>query len=96
MYTIVYTARAIGKSNACICLQSKGFSKQVEDLCQHLLKSTNMFSADEAQDVILSLIETTLLVEKQLLNSQQADLMVKPCQHHLKKCFNYRKKSSYY
>ncbi|XP_067360372.1 evC complex member EVC [Channa argus] len=53
---------------------SKGFSKQVEDLCQHLLKNSSIFSPDEAQDVILSLIQTILLVEKHLVNTQQSDL----------------------
>ncbi|KAK2862378.1 hypothetical protein Q5P01_001911 [Channa striata] len=53
---------------------SKGFSKQVEDLCQHLLKNASIFSPDEAQDVILSLSQTILLVEKHLVNTQQADL----------------------
>ncbi|XP_026202447.1 ellis-van Creveld syndrome protein isoform X2 [Anabas testudineus] len=52
----------------------KGFSKQVEDLSQHLLKNTSIFSPDEAQDVILSLIQTCLLIEKNLVNTQQADL----------------------
>lgn len=56
--------------------QSKGFSKQVEDLCQHLLKKTSIFSLDEAQDVIQSLIQTLLLVENHLVNTQEADLTV--------------------
>ncbi|KAL7408672.1 hypothetical protein ABVT39_027281 [Epinephelus coioides] len=53
---------------------SRRFSKQVEDLCQHLLKKTSIFSPDEAQDVILSLIQTLLLVENHLMNTQEADL----------------------
>ncbi|XP_044036963.1 ellis-van Creveld syndrome protein [Siniperca chuatsi] len=53
---------------------SRRFSKQVEDLCQHLLKKTSVFSPDEAQDVILSLIQTLLLVENHLTNTQEADL----------------------
>ncbi|KAM6947008.1 evC complex member EVC [Lycodopsis pacificus] len=53
---------------------SRCFSKQVEDLCQHLLKKTSIFSPDEAQDVILSLIQTLLLVENQLMNTQEAYL----------------------
>ncbi|XP_040888926.1 ellis-van Creveld syndrome protein [Toxotes jaculatrix] len=53
---------------------SKGFSKQVEDLCQHLLKKTNTLSPDEAQDVILSLIQTLLLVENHLVNTLEEDL----------------------
>ncbi|KAM3621069.1 uncharacterized protein V6R79_005514 [Siganus canaliculatus] len=52
---------------------SRRFSKQVEDLCQHLLKST-VFSADEAQEVVLSLIQTLLLVESHLLNTQTSNL----------------------
>ncbi|XP_031132657.1 ellis-van Creveld syndrome protein [Sander lucioperca] len=53
---------------------SRRFSKQVEDLCQHLLKKPSIFSPDEAQDVILSLIQTLLLVENHLMNTQEADL----------------------
>ncbi|XP_032368604.1 ellis-van Creveld syndrome protein [Etheostoma spectabile] len=53
---------------------SRCFGKQVEDLCQHLLKKTSIFSPDEAQDVILSLIQTLLLVENHLMNTQEADL----------------------
>lgn len=53
---------------------SRRFSKQVEDLCQHLLKNTSAFSPDEAQDEILSLIQTLVLVENHLMNVQQADL----------------------
>ncbi|KAG7494061.1 ellis-van Creveld syndrome protein [Solea senegalensis] len=53
---------------------SKGFSKQVEDLFQHLLSKTSIFSRDEAQDVIMSLIQTLLLVENHLVNTQEAEL----------------------
>lgn len=53
---------------------SRGFSRQVEDLGQHLLKKTSIFSPDEAQEVILSLIKTLLLVENHLMNTQEADL----------------------
>ncbi|XP_059184914.1 evC complex member EVC [Centropristis striata] len=53
---------------------SRRFSKQVEDLCQHLLKKTSVLSTDEAQDVILSVIQTLLLVEKHLMTIQEADL----------------------
>ncbi|XP_008282721.1 ellis-van Creveld syndrome protein [Stegastes partitus] len=53
---------------------SKSFSKQVEDLCQHVLKKTSIFSPDEAQNVILSLIQTLLLVENHLMKVQEADL----------------------
>ncbi|KAF0035166.1 hypothetical protein F2P81_012924 [Scophthalmus maximus] len=53
---------------------SKGFSKQLEDLCQTLLTKTSIFSRDEAQDVILSLIQTLMSVENHLVNTQEADL----------------------
>ncbi|XP_054473422.1 evC complex member EVC [Anoplopoma fimbria] len=53
---------------------SRCFGRQVEDLCQHLLKKTSIFSPDEAQDVIISLVETLLLVENHLMNTQEADL----------------------
>ncbi|XP_038552015.1 ellis-van Creveld syndrome protein [Micropterus salmoides] len=53
---------------------SRRFSKQVEDLCQHLLKKTSVFSPDEAQNVNTSLIQTLLLVENHLMNTQEADL----------------------
>ncbi|KAJ4926717.1 hypothetical protein JOQ06_014464 [Pogonophryne albipinna] len=53
---------------------SRGFSRQVEDLGQHLLKKTSMFSPDEAQEVVLSLIKTLLLVENHLMNTQEAHL----------------------
>ncbi|KAL3058995.1 hypothetical protein OYC64_011015 [Pagothenia borchgrevinki] len=53
---------------------SRCFSRQVEDLGQHLLKKTSIFSPDEAQEVILSLIKTLLLVENHLMNTQEADL----------------------
>ncbi|TMS18888.1 Ellis-van Creveld syndrome protein-like protein [Larimichthys crocea] len=53
---------------------SKRFSKQVEDLCQYLLKKTSVFSPDEAQHVILSLNQTLVLVENHLMNTQEADL----------------------
>ncbi|XP_051804756.1 evC complex member EVC isoform X2 [Acanthochromis polyacanthus] len=60
---------------------SKSFSKQVEDLCQHVLKKTGIFSPDEAQSVILSLIQTLLVVENHLMKVQEADL--KRIQHKL-------------
>ncbi|XP_044204715.1 ellis-van Creveld syndrome protein [Thunnus albacares] len=53
---------------------SKGFSKQVEDLCQHLLKKSSIFTPDEAQDVTASLIQTLLSVENHLMNTQEADV----------------------
>ncbi|XP_034022936.1 ellis-van Creveld syndrome protein isoform X2 [Thalassophryne amazonica] len=54
---------------------SKGFSQQVEDLCQHLLKNTSIFSPDEAQVVITSLVKNLLLVENLLMNVQETDLI---------------------
>lgn len=53
---------------------SKGFCKQVEDLSQHLLKKTSVFSPDEAQDVISSIIKTLLLVENHLKAIQDSNL----------------------
>ncbi|KAM9362382.1 evC complex member EVC [Symphorus nematophorus] len=53
---------------------SKRFSKHVEDLCQNLLKKTGIFSPDEAQDMIHSLIQTLLLVENHFAKTQEADL----------------------
>ncbi|XP_041672290.1 ellis-van Creveld syndrome protein isoform X2 [Cheilinus undulatus] len=53
---------------------SRHFSKQVEDLCQQLLKKTSIFSQDESQEVIHSLIQTLLFVENHLMNAQQAEL----------------------
>lgn len=56
--------------------QSRCFSRQVEDLCQHLLKETSIFSPNEAQDVILSLTQTLLSAENHLKNAQESDLKV--------------------
>ncbi|XP_076604117.1 evC complex member EVC [Chaetodon auriga] len=53
---------------------SKRFSKLVEDLCQHLLKKSSIFSPDEAQGVILSLVQTLVSVDNHLMNTQEADL----------------------
>ncbi|CAN9512397.1 unnamed protein product [Ophioblennius macclurei] len=53
---------------------SRSFSRQVEDLCQHLLKKTSIFSPEEAQEVILSLSQTLLSVDIQLMKVQEADL----------------------
>ncbi|XP_056886026.1 evC complex member EVC-like isoform X1 [Takifugu flavidus] len=53
---------------------SKRFSKQVEDLCQHILKKTSVVSPAEAQEMIISTIQALLLVEKCLKNIQEADL----------------------
>ncbi|XP_061584632.1 evC complex member EVC [Cololabis saira] len=52
----------------------KRFSRQVEDLCHHLLKKTSIFSPDEAQSTIASLIQTLVVVENQLMNSHRANL----------------------
>lgn len=60
-----------------LSLQSRCFSRQVEDLCQHLLKKNSIFSPNEAQDVILSLTQTLLSAENHLKNAQEADLKVK-------------------
>ncbi|TKS70880.1 Ellis-van Creveld syndrome protein -like protein [Collichthys lucidus] len=62
------------EKNVHVSSQSKRFSKQVEDLCQYLLKKTSVFSPDEAQHVILSLNQTLVLVENHLMNTQEADL----------------------
>ncbi|XP_041837161.1 ellis-van Creveld syndrome protein [Melanotaenia boesemani] len=53
---------------------SKSFSRQAEDLCQLLLKKTSIFPPDEAQNIIISLIQTLLLVENNLMKLQEADL----------------------
>ncbi|XP_020503618.2 evC complex member EVC [Labrus bergylta] len=53
---------------------AKHFSKQVEDLCQHLLGKNSIFSPDEAQEAINSLVQTLLFVENHLMNSQDAEL----------------------
>ncbi|KAM9759637.1 evC complex member EVC isoform 1-T1 [Menidia menidia] len=53
---------------------SKSFSRQVENLCQLLLKRTSVLSLDDAQSLILSVIQTLLLVENNLWKIQEADL----------------------
>ncbi|XP_034548695.1 ellis-van Creveld syndrome protein-like [Notolabrus celidotus] len=53
---------------------SRRFSKQLEELCQQLLKKFSIFSPDEAQEVIHSLIQTLVSVENHLMNSQEAEL----------------------
>ncbi|KAM3877936.1 evC complex member EVC [Diretmus argenteus] len=53
---------------------TKGFSKQMEGLCQHLLKKTSVLPTEEAQDIIHSIIHTLLLVENHLISAQEADL----------------------
>ncbi|XP_056130424.1 evC complex member EVC [Lampris incognitus] len=52
----------------------KGFSKQVEGLCQHLLNSSSILPTVEAQNIINSLIHTMLLVENNLFKAQEAEL----------------------
>ncbi|XP_017278268.1 ellis-van Creveld syndrome protein [Kryptolebias marmoratus] len=53
---------------------SKSFSRQVEDLCQLLLKRSSVSSPDDAEDVISSLIQTLVSVENHLMKVQEADL----------------------
>ncbi|XP_013865106.1 ellis-van Creveld syndrome protein isoform X2 [Austrofundulus limnaeus] len=53
---------------------SKSFSRQVEDLCHLLLKRSSVFSPDDSQDVVSSLIQTLLFVENHLLTLQEAEL----------------------
>uniref|UniRef100_A0A3P9KSG1 EvC ciliary complex subunit 1 n=1 Tax=Oryzias latipes TaxID=8090 RepID=A0A3P9KSG1_ORYLA len=53
------------------CLElSKEFSRQVENLCQLLLKTTT----EEAQNTVVSVIHTLLLVENSHMKTQEADL----------------------
>ncbi|XP_056294234.1 evC complex member EVC isoform X2 [Pseudoliparis swirei] len=53
---------------------SSCFSRQVEDLCQQLLKKAGVFPPEEAQDAALSLVQTLLSAETHLMNSQEAEL----------------------
>ncbi|RVE72384.1 hypothetical protein OJAV_G00039960 [Oryzias javanicus] len=53
---------------------SKEFSRQVENLCQLLLKSTSFYSPEEAQNTVASVIQTLLLVENIHMKTQEADL----------------------
>ncbi|XP_028302818.1 ellis-van Creveld syndrome protein isoform X2 [Gouania willdenowi] len=53
---------------------SKGFSRQVEDLCQHVLRRSSPFSSEEAQKAISFLTQTLLLVETNLMREQEAQL----------------------
>lgn len=59
-----------------VSLQSKSFSRHVEDLCHLLLKRSSVFSPDDSQDVVFSLIQTLLFVENHLMTLQEADLQV--------------------
>ncbi|KAM4588766.1 evC complex member EVC [Odontesthes bonariensis] len=58
----------------CSLQTSKSFSRQVENLCQLLLNRTSIFPPDEAQNAILSVIQSLLLVENNLMKLQEADL----------------------
>lgn len=49
----------------------------MEDLCQCLLKKTSVVTPAKAQEMILSITQALLLVEKHLKNIQEADLKVK-------------------
>ncbi|CAJ1051563.1 ellis-van Creveld syndrome protein-like [Xyrichtys novacula] len=53
---------------------SRRFSKQVEDLCQQLLKKSSILPPDEAQELIHSLTQTLVVVENHLTNAQEAEL----------------------
>ncbi|KAM9409033.1 evC complex member EVC [Pholidichthys leucotaenia] len=53
---------------------SKHFSKQVEDLCQHLLRKNSVFSSDEAQNLIITLTQMLVSVEKHLIKVQEVEL----------------------
>lgn len=56
--------------------QSRRFSRQVEDFCQNILKKSSVFSQDECQDLIESLIQTLVATENHLRDSQEAELKV--------------------
>lgn len=56
--------------------QSRRFSKQVEDFCQIMLKKSSVFSQDECQELIGSLIQTLVAMENHLKDSQEAELEV--------------------
>lgn len=56
--------------------QARRFSKQVEDFCQNMLKKSSLFSQDECQDLIGSLIQTLVAMENHLKDSQEAELKV--------------------
>lgn len=64
------------ESNRQSYLQSKRFSKMVEELCQHVMKRTSSFTVDEAHDCTLSLNQTLVLVENHLMKAQEAQIMV--------------------
>ncbi|KAM9860081.1 evC complex member EVC [Aulostomus maculatus] len=57
----------------CNLQMSKSFSRQVEELCQHLLRSS-ILPPEEAQSVTASLIQALLSVENHLMKTQEADL----------------------
>ncbi|XP_077429434.1 evC complex member EVC [Vanacampus margaritifer] len=54
---------------------SKSFSKVVEELCQHVMKRTSSFTVDETHDGTVSLTQTLVLVENNLMKAQEAQLM---------------------
>ncbi|XP_015249861.1 PREDICTED: ellis-van Creveld syndrome protein [Cyprinodon variegatus] len=53
---------------------SKSFSSQLEDLCQLLLRRKDGFYSEEAQEDILSVVQTLLSEEEHLIMLQEADL----------------------
>lgn len=60
-----------------VSLQSRRFSKQVEDFCQNILKKSSVVSQDECQDLIGTLIQTLVAIENHLKDSQEAELKVR-------------------
>ncbi|XP_061147154.1 evC complex member EVC [Syngnathus typhle] len=54
---------------------SKSFSKVVEELCQHVMKRTSSFPADEALDATVALNQTLVLIENHLMKAQETQLM---------------------
>lgn len=60
-----------------VSLQSRRFSKQVEDFSQNILKKSSIVSQDECQDLIGTLIQTLVAIENHLKDSQEAELKVR-------------------
>lgn len=54
--------------------ESRRFSKQVEDLCQSMLKKSSFFSQEECEDLTGSLLRTLVAMENHLMDSQEAEL----------------------
>lgn len=52
----------------------RGFSQQVEDLSQCLLKKTSVVPPEEAHSIISSIIKSLLIIEDHLNTSQHSDL----------------------